>query len=80
MQHNDGTSLFSVFLVSFASAVEKNETTIKYTGTRSLMAIQNGCLVALHGLQSLTSLNRLGMLVFKEEYYFDCFKSYDIYK
>ena len=28
------------------------------------MAIQSGCLSALHGEQSLTVLNRLGMLVF----------------
>ena len=35
-----------------------DETTIKYTETRALMAIQTGCLGALHGSQSLTALNR----------------------
>ena len=44
------------------------------------MAIQTSCLGALHGSQSLTALNRWGMLVFNEEYYLECFKSYDIYK
>ena len=58
-----------------------DETTIKYTETRALMAaIQTGCLGALHGSQSLTALNRSGMLVFNEEYCLECFKSYDIYK
>ena len=50
-----------------------NETTIKYTDTRALMAIQTGCLGALHRSQSLTALNRWGMLVFNEEYYLECF-------
>ena len=44
------------------------------------MAIQTGCLGALHGSQSLTALNQWGMLIFIEEYYLECFKSYDIYK
>ena len=35
------------------------------------MAIQTGCLGALHGSQSLTVLNRWGMLVFNEEYYLE---------
>ena len=56
-----------------------DETTIKYTYTGALMAIQTGCLGALHGEQSLAALNRCGMLVFKEEYYLECFKSYDVY-
>ena len=46
----------------------------------ALTAIETGCLGALHGSQSLTALNRRGMLVFKEEYYLECFKRYDIYK
>ena len=57
-----------------------DETTIKYTETRALTAIQTGCLGTLHGSQSLTALNRWGMVVFNEEYYLECFKSYDIYK
>ena len=35
-----------------------DETTIKYTETRALMAIHTGCLGALYGSQSLTALNR----------------------
>ena len=35
-----------------------DEATIKYTETRALMAIQTGCLGALYGSQSLTTLNR----------------------
>ena len=46
----------------------------------ALTAIQTGCLGALHGSQSLTALNRWGMLVFNEEYYLECLESYDIYK
>ena len=42
-----------------------DETTIKYTYTGVLMANQTGCLGALHGEQSLTVLNRCGILVFK---------------
>ena len=60
----------SGFLVSFASAVvEKkllDETTIKYTFKGALMAVQTGCLGALHREQSLTALNRCGMLVFNK--------------
>ena len=48
-----------------------DETTIKYTETRALMAIQTGYLGALYGSQSLTALNRWGMLVFNEEYYLE---------
>ena len=48
-----------------------DETIIKYTETRALTAIQTGCLGALHGSQSLTALNRWGMLVFNEEYYLE---------
>ena len=44
------------------------------------MAIQTGCLGALHRSQSLAALNRWGMLVLNEECYLECFKSYDIYK
>ena len=57
-----------------------DKTTIKYTETGALTAIQTGCLGDLHGSQSLTALNRWGMLIFNEEYYLECFKSYDIYK
>ena len=35
------------------------------------MAIQTSCLGALHGSQTLTALNRWGMLVFNEEYYLE---------
>ena len=42
-----------------------DETTIKFTYTGELTVIQTGCLGALHGEQSLTALNRCGMLVFK---------------
>ena len=48
--------------------------------TGALVAIQTGCLGAMHRSQSLTALNRWGMVVFKEDYYLECFKSYDIYK
>ena len=62
MSHNVGKRLFSLFLVSFASGVvETNcwmKQHLKYTETRALMAIQTGCLGALHGSQSLTALNR----------------------
>ena len=34
-----------------------DETTIKYTETKALTAIQTGCLGALHRSQSLTALN-----------------------
>ena len=57
-----------------------DETTIEQTYTGALMAIQTGFWGALHGEQGLTVLNRWGMLVFNEEYYLECFKSYDIYK
>ena len=43
-----------------------DETTIKWTYTGALTAIQTGCLGALHGEQSLTVLNRWGMLVFNK--------------
>ena len=39
--------------------------TVNFTYTGRLMSIQTGCLGALHGEQSLTALNRCGMLVFK---------------
>ena len=42
-----------------------DETTIKFTYTGGLTGIQTGCLGALHGEQSLTVLNRCGMLVCK---------------
>ena len=42
-----------------------DETTIKYTNTGGLTAIQTGCLGSLHREQSLTVLNRCSMLVFK---------------
>ena len=48
-----------------------DETTIKYTETGALTAFQTGCLGALHGTQSLTALNRRGMLVFYKEYYLE---------
>ena len=53
-----------------------DETTIKYTYTGGLMVIQTDCLGALYGEQSLTVLNRCGMLVIiQEENYLECFKS-----
>ena len=57
-----------------------DEITIKSTYTGALMAIQTGCLGALHREQSLTALNWCGMLVFNSEYYLECSKSYDLYK
>ena len=84
MSHNVGTRLFSGFLVSFASGVVEENCWMKQQSNTqkqgALMAIQTGCLGALHGSQSLTALNRWGLLVFNEEYYLECFKSYDIYK
>ena len=43
-----------------------DETTIKFTYTWGLTAIQTGCLGALHREQRLTARNRCGMLVFKK--------------
>ena len=43
-----------------------DETTIKYTYTGAPTAIQTGCLGALLREQSLTALNKCGMLVFKK--------------
>ena len=43
-----------------------DETTIKFTYTAGLTVIQTGCLGALHVEQSLTALNRCGMLVLKK--------------
>ena len=65
MQHNDGTRLFSGFLVSFASGVVKKNCWMKQQSNTkkqgALTVIQTGCLSALHGSQSLTALNRCGM-------------------
>ena len=47
--------------------------------TGGLTDIQTGCLGAQHGEQSLTVLNRCGMLVFNDEWYLKCFENYDIY-
>ena len=62
--------LNSGLLVSFTSGVVEmdllDETTSKYTYTWALTAIQTDCLGALHGKQSLTALNRCGMLVFNK--------------
>ena len=84
MSHNVGTRLFSGFLVSFASGVVEWNCWMKQQSNTqeqgALMAIQTGCLGALHGSQSLTALNRWGMLVFNKEYYLEYLKSYDIYK
>ena len=44
-----------------------------------LIGIQAGYISAPHRAQSLTVLNRCGMLGFNDEYYMECFKSYDIY-
>ena len=84
MSHNVGTRLLSGFLNSFVSGVvewncwmKQQSNTQKQGG---LMAIQTGCLGALHGSQSLTAFNRWGMLVFNEECYFECLENYDIYK
>ena len=83
MQHNDGKGLYSGFLVSFASGVVEINCWMKQQSSRhiqgALMAFQTGCLGALHQEQSLTVLNRSGMLVFNKNY-LKCFKSYDIYK
>ena len=84
MSHNVGTRLFSQFLVSFASGVVEWNCWMKQQSNTqkqgALMAIQTGCLGALHRSQSLTALNRWGMLVFNKEYYLECLKSYDICK
>ena len=53
-----------------------DETAIKQTYTGALMAIQTGCLGALHGEQSQQWVWYVGI---QEEYYLECFKSYDIY-
>ena len=42
-----------------------DEATIKFTYTGELTIIQTGSFCALPGEQSLTALNRCGMLVFK---------------
>ena len=59
--HNGGTRLFSGFLVSFASGVVEWNCWMKQQPNTqkqgALMAIQTGCLGALHGSQSLTALN-----------------------
>ena len=60
--HNVGTRLLSGFLVSFASRVVEWNCWMKQQSNtqrqRALMAIQTGCLGALHGSQSRTALNR----------------------
>ena len=43
------------------------------------MAIQTGCLGALHGKQILTA-QQVWYDGIQEEHYLECFKSYDIYK
>ena len=58
MSHNVGTR----FLVGFASGVVEWNCWMKQQSNTqkqgALMAIQTGCLGALHGSQSLTALNR----------------------
>ena len=75
MSHNVGTRLLSGFLVSFASVADKRNCWMKQQSNTqkqgALMPIQTGCLGALHRSQSLTALNRWGMLVFNEEYYLE---------
>ena len=60
--HNVGTRLPSGFLVIFASGVAEWNCCMKQQSNTqkqgALMAIQTGCLGALHGSQSLTALNR----------------------
>ena len=84
MSHNVGTRLFSGFLVSFASGVDKRNCWMKQqSNTQKQGHLQLSKLavwVLCTGSQSLTALNRWGMLVFNEEYYLECFKSYDTYK
>ena len=62
MSHNVGTRLLSGFLVSFASGVvDRNCWIQQQSNTQkqgALMAIQTGCLGALHGSQSLEAFNR----------------------
>ena len=52
MQHNDGTRLFSGFLVSFASGVVKKNCWMKQQSNTqkqgALTAIQTGCLSTGH--------------------------------
>ena len=60
--HNVGTRLLSGFLVSFAGGVVEWNCWMKQQSITQkqgeLMAIQTGCLGALHRSQSLTALNR----------------------
>ena len=62
MSHNVGTRLLSGLLVIFASGVVEWNCWMKQQSNAqkqgALMAIQTGCLAALHGSQSLTALNR----------------------
>ena len=44
----------------------------------AFMAIQTGCLGALHGEQSLTALHRCGMLVFNKNIIWNVINSYMI--
>ena len=52
-----------------------DETAIKYTYTGGLMVIQTDCSGALYGEQSLTVLNRCGMLVFKKKIIWNVLKA-----
>ena len=61
-----GNGFNSGFLVSFASGVNRWMKQQSNTHTGALLAIQTDCLGALHGEQSLTVLNRCGMLVFNK--------------
>ena len=65
-----GKGFNSGFLASFTSGVAEKNCLMKQQSNRhipgALMAIQPCCLGALHGEQSLTVLNRCGMLVLKK--------------
>ena len=83
MSHNDGTRPFSGFLISFASGVVKKNCWMKQQSNGHIQGHLQLSKLAVWVLcmgHSLTALNRWGMLVFNEEYYLECFKSYDIYK
>ena len=68
-----GIGLNSGFLVSFASGVVVRNCWMKQQSNRHT-AIQTGCLGALHGEQSLTVLNRGGMLVFNKKIIWNALK------
>ena len=83
MQHNDGKDSFLGSLLVLPVELWKGIAgwnTNQIDIYRALMAIQTCCLGALHGEQSLTVLNRCGMLVINKIIIWKVLNSYDIYK